>query len=151
MRYYAMEPTGSFLLPAVPKGVNAMAVEASDLKRYSGIDYDARSELISDRLKLLMERYLPRYDYQPVVYVDRDRNEQLRFWRFRPGHYTDCQATFRSDGVVSHISFPNNDAPVVFTARSARGVRSIVVRLAVVESCLRRNMFGLKFTKVNDG
>jgi hypothetical protein len=146
-----MEPTGTLLLPSVSKSENAEVVLAADLSRFSDIDYDSRSELISDRLKLLMERYLTRYDYQPVVYLDKAKGEQLIFWRFRPDHYTNYQATFRSDGVVSHISFFDNNVPVVFTARSSRGVRSVVVRIAVAESALRRGMFGVKFTKVNDG
>jgi uncharacterized protein YjbI with pentapeptide repeats len=150
MRYYVMEPTGNVLLPAAPKGKNAEIVLAANLSRFSGIDYDARNELISDRFKLLMEQYLTEYDYQPVVFFDKEKEEQLIFWRFRPDHYTNYQATFRSDGVVSSISLFDNNAPVVFTARSPRGVRSIVVRIAVTESALRRGFFGVKFTKVSD-
>ena len=150
MRYYLMEQNSTILLPAVPKGDNPELVLASDLRRYSDIDYDARGELISNRLKLLMERYLPKYDFIPIVYLEKDKLEQMVFWRFKPSHYTDYQATFRSDGLVSHISFTNNQAPVVFTARSPRGIRSIVVRMAVAESTLRRCIFGLKFTKLND-
>ena len=150
MRYYVMEALGNAMLPVAPKGGEAAVVKATDLKRYSEIDYDSRSELISDRLKLLIARYMPKYDFQPVVYLDMEKQEQMVFWRFSPPPYADYEATFRNDGIVSQISFPNNDAPIVFTARSPKGVRSIVVRMAVAESALRRCILGLKFTKVNE-
>jgi len=150
MRYYVMEALGNAMLPTAPKGDDAAVVKATDLGRYGEIDYDSRSELISDRLKLLMERYMPKYDFQPVVYLDQEKDEQLIFWRFRPPAYEGYEATFRSDGIVSQISFPDNDAPIVFTARSPRGARSIAVRMAVAESALRRCILGLKFTKINE-
>ena len=150
MRYYVMEALGDILLPIAPKGEEAEVVRASDLGRFSEIDYDARSELISDRLKLLMERYMPKYDFQPVVFLDIEKQEQLVFWRFRPPFYENYQATFRNDGQVSYITFPDNNAPIVFTARSPKGVRSIVVRMAVAESTLRRCILGLKFSKVTE-
>jgi len=150
MRYYVMEALGDVLLPSAPKGDDAEVVNAADLAHYSDIDYDSRSELISDRLKLLLERYMPAYDFQPVVYLDVEKQEQLVFWRFRPPNYENYQATFRNDGIVSYISFPDNNAPIVFTARSPKGVRSIVVRMAVAESTLRRCILGLKFNKVTE-
>jgi len=150
MRYYVMEALGNVLLPSVPKGSNAEVVKASDLGRFSEVDYDSRNEIISDRLKLLLERFMPRFDFQPVVYLDTEKQEQAVFWRFRPSEYELFQGTFRSDGIVSHISFPNNDAPIIFTARSPKGVRSILVRMAVAESTLRRCILGLKFTNVGD-
>jgi len=150
MRYYVMEALGNILLPAAPKGEDAAVVRTTDLGRFSEVDYDSRSELISDRLKFLMEKYMPKYDFQPVVYLDVEKQEQSVFWRFRPPTYGDYEATYRNDGIIMHISFPNNDAPIVFTARSPKGVRSIVVRMAVAESTLRRCILGLKFTKLNE-
>ena len=150
MRYYVMEALGKILLPLAPKGEDAAVVRASDLSRFGEIDYDSRSELISDRLKMLMERYMPKYDFQPVVYMDTEKQEQSVFWRFRPLTYGDYEATYRNDGIISQIVFPNNNAPIVFTARSPKGVRSIAVRMAVAESTLRRCILGLKFTKINE-
>ena len=150
IRYFVMEPVGNVLLPMAKKGESADVILTSDLSRFDEIDFDERSELISDRLKLLMEMYLPRYDFQPVVYLDNTKDEQMVFWRFRPPVYTDFQAEFRSDGIVSSIMFPNTNAPIAFTARSPKGKRSIVVRMAVAESTLRRGILGVKFTKVTE-
>jgi len=148
MRYYVMEPSGNILLPLAPKGDGAEVVKATALERFREIDYDSRSELVSDRLKLLLERYLPRYDFKPVVYLDFEKKEQTVFWRFRPPCYDKYQASYRNDGIVSRFSFLDSNAPIVFTARSPKGVRSIVVRMAVAESALRRCILGLKFTKI---
>jgi len=148
MRYYVMEPAGNLLLPAASKGEDAEVVIASDLSRFSEFDYDARSELISEALKSLMELYMRRYDFKPVVYWDIAKEEQAIFWRFKPPFYEDYQATYRNDGIVSHISFPSNNAPIAFTARSPKGVCSIVVKMAVAESALRRSILGLNFTKL---
>ena len=149
MLYYVMEPMDGILLPAASKSEKAEVIVASALSRFYEIDYDARSNLISERLKLIMERYMPKYDFKPVVYVDSPKNEQLVFWRFKPAPYDDCLADFRSDGIVSRISFPEKLGPLVFTIWSHKGVHSIVVRLAVAESILRRCIFGVKFTRVS--
>ena len=145
-----MEPVGNTLLPKQTSGNNSEVVITSNLSRFDNIDYDMRSELISDRLKRLMEMYMPKYDFHPVVYLDTAKDEQMIFWRFRPPTYDDFDAEFRNDGIVSHITFRDDRYPIVFTARSPRGVRSIVVRLAVAESTLRRCILGVKFTKVTD-
>lgn len=150
MRYYVMEQLGKILLPAAPKGEGVEVIIASSVSRFNETDYDARSELISERLKLMMELFMPEYNFSPVVYLDSAKDEQMIFWRFRPPIYEKYQATFRNDGIVSHISFRGSHAPIVFTMRSPKGIRSIVVRMAVAESVLRRSILGLKFTKVMD-
>jgi hypothetical protein len=145
-----MESLSNILLPAVKKGGNAEVIKATDLNRFDEIDYDERSMLISDRLKLHIEMYMPEYDFIPVVYLDTEKDEQAIFWRFRPPLYTDYQATFRSNGIVLHISFSDTHAPIIFMAQSHKGICSIVVRMAVAESTLRRSILGVKFTKVSE-
>ena len=150
MLYFVMEPMDGILLPVAPKSEKAEVIATSDLSRFSEIDYDVRSNLISERLKLIMERFMPKYDFKPVVYVDSPKNEIMVFWRFKPDLYDDCQADFRQNGIVSQISFPGEIGPLIFTVRSSRGVQSTVVRLAVAESILRRCIFGVKFTRISE-
>jgi len=150
MRYYVMEPQDDILLPSPPKGEDAEIVLATDLGRFNEVDYDARSELISERLKLLMEQYMPKYNFRPVVFLDQAKEEQLVFWRFSPPPHTDIEAVYRNDGMVSQITFLNDRLPIIFTTRSPKGIRSIVVRMAVAESALRRGILGLKFTKIGE-
>jgi hypothetical protein len=149
MQYYAMVSNASILLPVVSSGENSDAILTTNLHRFSDIDYDMRNELISERLKNLMNKFLTRYDFLPFFFVDTDTRESLVFWRFRPPVYEGFDATFRNDGIVSHIAFDRfDDVPIAFTVKSPRGVRSIVVRLAVAESALRRSIFGVDFLRV---
>lgn len=146
MRYFVIEPLDGARLPSVKEEV----VKITDIRQLRGIDYDARNELISDRLKLLMGLYVPKHEFAPVVFLDTDKSEQSIFWRFRPEIYSNYQAIYRNDGIVSHISFPDTGAPIAFTAKSPKGIRSIVVRLAVAESILRRGILGLKLTNLHE-
>ncbi|MCL1809045.1 MAG: pentapeptide repeat-containing protein [Clostridiales bacterium] len=150
MHHYVMEMDGGAYLPKVPKGEDTVIVNVSGSGLLNKIDYDTRSEVISDRLKLLLEQYLPEYIFVPIVYYDAAKTEQTIFWRFKPPLCEDIQAVYRNDGVVSHISYPITNAPIVFSMRSPKGIRSIVCRMAVAESVLRRSILGLKFTKISD-
>ena len=151
VRYCVMESHENKSLPVAPKNENEEVVIVPDLKNFDAIDYDYRSGLISDRFKTLAGSFLLRYNFEFVVYLNSDRTEHSVFWKFSPPVYTDYQATYRNDGIVSHITFTNNLAPMVFTTKSPKGVRSIVVCIAIVESALRRGITGLKFTKVTEG
>ncbi|MCL2153893.1 MAG: pentapeptide repeat-containing protein [Oscillospiraceae bacterium] len=150
MRYYVMEPSGSALLPIMPKGDDMEVIFIADTGRFKEIDFDARSEIISDRLKMLMELFMPKYDFEPIIFSDTDKEGQMVFWRFKPPYFEDFKAVYRNDGIISRISYPITNAPIVFAARSPKGVRSIVVRMAVAESAVRRGILGVKFTKIVD-
>jgi hypothetical protein len=151
MRYYVMEPSNTVSLPAVPKNENAKLVFTTDLGRFSDVDYDPRNKLISNGFKLLMEQYLLDYDFMPITYCDLNKGDQMTFWRFEPDHYSDFNASYKNDGTVSNINtFSDSNTPIAFTAKSPKGILSVLVRMAVVESALRRCILGLKFTKVND-
>jgi glucan biosynthesis protein len=143
-----MEPIGNVQLPIAQKGDDNDLVIASELDKYREIDYDARSELISERLKLLLEMFMSRYDFQPVVYLDTVKQAQLVYWRFKPSLFEAFEANYRNDGIVSSISFPDSNVPNLFTVKSPKAVRSIVVVMAVAESALRRGILGLKFTRI---
>lgn len=76
---------------------------------------------------------------------------QTIFWRFEPPLLQldkDYKALYSMSGAVTHISFLGKKMPIVFTARSPKGVSSVLVRMAVAESALRRNFLSLKFTKL---
>jgi len=181
MRYYIMESKNEISLPKVEKNTNIKTVTENMLNSFDGIDYDMKTALISDRLKKLLELYMPKYNFKPFVYmVPLDKQAMLEymeeasmakgnknleanlnppqpdqtiFWRFDPPRLRldeNCKAIFRSDGVVSHISFLNKKMPIVFTVCSPKGVSTVLVRMAVAESALRRNFLSLKFTKIHE-
>jgi len=150
MRYFVMEHIDSEMTRR-SQGYAAEIRETSDLGAFYGIDFAARDGLISERLKLLMERYMPKYSFVPVVFLDTKKQEQIGFWRFSPpilspAHY---QADYRNTGVISHISVTRENAPTVFSVRSPKGAWSVVVHVSVAESMLRRGILGLKLTRLN--
>jgi hypothetical protein len=150
MRYYTMESNANIQLPVVPKGEKSEVILTTDIQRFRSIDYDMRNQLISERLKNLMSQFLLNYDFVPFIFLDSDTRDSLVFWRFRPPIYKGVEATFRNDGIVSSIEFGReSDAPIAFTVKSRRGVRSIVVRVAVAESALRRSILGVDFCNAN--
>ena len=150
MRYFTMKTHGNVPLPITKKNEGEEVVLTSGLSRFSDIDYDVRCELISERLKQLMEMFMPKYNFVPVVYLDIHNKSQLVFFRFRPPFFEDCMASFGNDGTVSHITFAGANAPLVFTVRSPKGIRSIIVSMAVGESALRRKILGVEFNQVTD-
>jgi len=147
MRFYVMEQSGNVLIPAVDDDMEI--IETSDVDRFVDIDFDARSKFVSERLKLLLEKYLPRYEFVPVFIIESE-DKILNYWKFMPPAFDGYNAQYRNDGLISHISFmPDVEKlPIAFTAISPKGVKSIVVRMAVAESALRRGILGVKFTKI---
>ena len=195
MRYFVMESAKKIILPNSPKPDETIdIVTIPNIDGFSEIDYDANSGLISERLKLLMGLYMPKYVFTPFIYVedivpgkplsekikglqenlfdvirvegdDSDvakskENQDLQelvtnsvkliaFWKFAPDVYG-VNAVFRADGIVSHITFNNNNIPLIFTVLSPRKERSVVVNLAVAESIFRRKILGLKLTGLSE-
>jgi len=176
-----MESKNEISLPKIEKNTNIKTVTDTMLTSFDAVDYDMKAALISDRLKKLMELYMPKYNFKPFVYmVSLDKQTMLKymeeanrakgnknleadlnapqpdqtiFWLFDPPRLRldeDYKAVFRSDGVVSHISFLGKKMPIVFTVCSPKGVSTILVRMAVAESSLRRNFLSLKFTKIHE-
>jgi len=150
MRYFVMEHIGNEMARR-PQGYAAEIRETSDLSAFYGIDFAARDGLISERLKLLMERYMPKYYFVPVVFLDTKKQEQIGFWRFTPPILSPAyyQADYKNTGVISGISVTREIMPVVFSVRSPKGVWSVVVHAAVAESMLRRGILGLRLTRLN--
>lgn len=147
MRYFVMESINNEM-PRQSQGGKPEVRQVPDLSDFYGIDYVARDGLISDRLKLLIELYMPGYDFKPVAFLDMNKPEQIIFWEFNPTLYNDCQADYRNNGLLSHISLNSDNAPPVFSMRSPKGLYSIIVHISVAESILRRNILGLKLTRL---
>ena len=145
--FYVMEQSGNVLIPVVDDDMEL--IETSDIDRFADIDYDARSKLVSERLKLLLEKYLPNNEFDPIFIIE-SQDKMLVYWKFMPPVFDEFDAQYRNDGLISHISFSPDveKLPIAFTAISPKGVKSIVVRMAVAESALRRGILGVKFTKI---
>lgn len=105
------------------------------------IDYIAEENLISDRLKNLIEMYLPKLEYESV------KKDKKTFWKFNPPVYEGCSVEY-NNGTISKILFISNTIPLAFTICSPEK-KYVMVRLAMAESILRRGILGLKFTRMN--
>ena len=144
--YFVMEQLDN--APNIPppntKGVQRM----TNLISIDGIDYFSRNALISDNLKKLIEVFMPGYSFELAAYQDSSKPVVTPLWIFNPPVCSDFEAVYKTDGHVSHIAFTNTDTPRIFIAKSPKGIRSIIIHLAVAESMLRRSICGLKLTRI---
>ena len=94
--------------------------------------------------------FMPTYEFDsvPVVFLSADRVDLAVYWKFDPPVFECFDAAYRNDGFISLIKFKGNKQPLIFTAVSPKGMRSIVIHMAVAESALRRSILGLKLTKL---
>ena len=153
MCYYIMEPINkiNLPLPTPPKNKTTEAIITVNQNQPDEIyyvDYDAHRELISDRLKQVIAMYLPEYEFIPEAIISDDKNGQTIYWKFKPPiieHYSAC---YREDGIITHISFQDNDRPAAFTIQPTKGKKMIAVTMTIAESTLRHNITGVKFTRI---
>jgi hypothetical protein len=124
----------------------ATLIETLDLNPLKTIDYASGQKLVSDRLKLVFEMFMPKLEFIPVVFSD--KKDILTFYKFTPPLYEHCIPAYRIDNTVSRITFLNGPPPVIFTTKPQKNTYSAIVHLSVAESVLRRRILGLRFTKL---
>jgi hypothetical protein len=90
---------------------------------------------------------MPGYHFELAAYLDSVKPDFTALWIFNPPVRSDFEVTYRTDGHVSQIT-PTDDMPHIFMVKSPKGIRSIIIHLAVAESMLRRNIYGLKLTRL---
>ena len=144
--YYVLEQLDN--TPSIPPPKTTEVQRITGIKEINACDYFSRYGLISAKLKKLFEMYMPGYHFELAAYIDTLKPDVTALWIFKPKTYFNFQATYRNDGNISHITTPNVDTPRIFAIKSPKGVRSIIVHIAVAESILRRNIFGLKLTRL---
>jgi len=151
MDYFVLEQIDYFSINAVKTGETKTAVllKSSDIGELLKFDYIHKGSLISDRVKLLFEKYLPYNKWIMNGYVDIEKGTQAVFWQMKLFEYIQLEGTvFRNDGIVRKISLVDSSTPVIFKVKSPRGVVSDIVHVSVAESLLRRKYLGLKLTRL---
>lgn len=98
--------------------------------------------LISNRLKELLEQFLPSMDFTPCV---REGEGDPILWSFRPPELEMESARFREDGSVSAVR-PMGLTPV-FMVPNYKKI-SYVINLALAESLLRRGYLNLELERI---
>jgi hypothetical protein len=107
--------------------------------------------LVSDRLKQLLKSLDHRCVFTPVVFGDIKRGAQHLYWRLIPPAFY-CRATdleFTKERMLRQVTLPGPlpaDLRVFKVDRIADGI--IFINLIVLESMLRRNFTGFKFSQV---
>ena len=147
-RHFLMEGSEQAHLP--PAGEPKKVTIVDKTVNFTEIDYDEKRGLISDRLKILIKMCMPFYEFDsvPFVFMSEDRAKTALYWKFDAPVFERFNAAYRNDGMISHIKLNDNKTPLIFTAISPEGMRSMVVHLAVAESALRRSILGIKFTRL---
>jgi hypothetical protein len=151
MDYFVLEQTGHVSLNAVKTGEteNAILFRTSEISELLEIDYIYKGSLVSDRVKQLFERYIPKNTWIMNGYVDIESRMQVVFWHMVLFEYTQIKGTvYRNDGIVKKLSLSDDSQPVIFKVKSPRGVISDIVHISVAESLLRRKYLGLKVTRL---
>ncbi len=115
-------------------------------------DYIANEHLLSERLKDLIEQYLPEQFWRPCVFVDLKRKEQKTFWFLPTLPYAPKRVDMAPNGIPDAIYIEACDfaksSPGIFCVRNRNGASFLIVHLSVAESILRRGICGLKLERI---
>jgi len=167
MDYFLIKQQGTISIPKEPKTDDCLSDEpsvriigngfSSDiLNQLDKFDYIAGEHLISDRLKRLIEQYLPEQLWRPCVFVDLENKKQKTFWFLPSLPYIPKQVIPASNGIPAAVYVDAKDfagkSPGIFCVRSSKGSSFLIVHLAIAESILRRGICGLELVRmVDDG
>lgn len=108
--------------------------------------------LISEKLKQVFEMYQKNIYFKPVVLADVKKMKQSLYWLFVPDA-TEClspRSEFKMDGALKKLVIDEKKANLHRVFRVAGVLEDIViVNQDVAESTLRRDFYGIKFTRVD--
>ncbi|GAC41161.1 hypothetical protein [Paenibacillus popilliae] len=159
----AIEPVG--IRKAIPKDIfdeaqvdelkeMSLQFPVSDREQIEYVDFIERPiPLLSNKLKQLIEKFLPRRYYHPVGLVDFTRMRQEVYWITLPQRI-DClshKSEYHCNGTLKRSVIRRDmagDAP--FFQIDGVYETILVVNLILAESILRRDFHGLKLTKVDE-
>lgn len=107
--------------------------------------------LVTDRLKKLLVKYDSHLLFRPVVLADLPRARQDLYWQLIP-QIRDClapQTEFLPNRAVKTLVLDSSKAGAAHVFKVAGVLEPwIIVSLAVAESILRRDLIGIRFTRV---
>ena len=146
MDYFLLKQLGTVSIPREKKhelGESSVRVmeNVASLRKF---DYIAAESLVSDRVKLLLEQYLPEQEWQPCAFVD--PQEQETFWFLPPISYVPEDISF-TNGLPCSVTINDEDfaekSSGIFYIPNPKGTPFVIVHLSVAESILRRGFCGL--------
>lgn len=156
MDYFLLKQSGTITIPKDPRPKDAQPEEPSvrimqNVTALDSFDYIAQDHLVSDRLKQLLEQYLPEQDWCPCVFVDTKKQEMRTFWFMPDLPYVPQSVAAASNGIPTAVYVDARDfagkAPGILHIRNGKGAGFLVVHLCVAESILRRGICGLEVVR----
>lgn len=157
MDYFMIRQSGTITIPKAPATESNLPENPSvrtmeNLMLLDKFDYLANEHLLSDRLKQVIEQYLPEQLWRPCVFIHPQKKEQKTFWFLPPLPYQPKQVTFAPNGLPAAVFIEKQDfakkAPGILRIRSPKGAVSVIVHLSVAESILRRGICGLELVRL---
>jgi hypothetical protein len=149
------EPLGiskTFLQPERPDQFSPVQFQLRTRERIEYVDFIAKPlPLVSDELKRLLNHFEKAARFTPVVLADMKRGTQRLYWSLEPPK-TDClsdRTEFNKDGTVKRLAlrpFPAAGPRMFRIDRVKEDL--IVLNLVLVESLLRRDLLGFRFSRI---
>lgn len=142
---------------SLPKGNSGEVGEASarlinSIAPLERLDFLALEALISDRLKLVLEQYLPHEDWQPCAFVDIKEQREKTFWFLPRLSYMPEQPIIASSGILASFLVRDEDfakrSPGIFCIPNPKGAPFFTIHLSVAESILRRGICGFALERL---
>ena len=107
--------------------------------------------LLSNPLKQLIEKYVPKMPVKSIVLMDQKKMSQVLYWLMIPPTVAclSAQTEFHLDGTVKKLVIEENLA-APYSIFKIAGLREdhIVVNIALAESVLRRTFRGIRLRKI---
>lgn len=150
MDYFLFKQAGQFMLDGkeVSGTEEATLCKANDITQVRGMDYIAHGGLVSDRLKLLLESFLPKNIWRPYIFMDMAKGEQEAFWYLELETYVPGQLELNATGYPCKMQVDIETVPRIFKIAAKNGATFIIAHLSVAESMMRRGIVGLELVPV---
>ncbi|WP_458122138.1 hypothetical protein [Paenibacillus sp. Z6-24] len=111
---------------------------------------DSPVPLVSDRVKSLLELFLPDTGWRAVMLTDIRRGSQHLYWLLQPPVIDALseQTTFRPDGTLKHLVLDHDKIDQPLFRISGLREPYVYVNLAAAESLLRRSYTGIRLLRI---
>lgn len=144
------------IIPVYSKQISeeqeATICQTKHISSLLSFDYLEEEQLISDRLKVLLEQLTISVQWKPFIFLDSSSNQQAMFWHFTPVSLQPKELDYFIDGFVCHFTLDyleGRHIPPIFQIKSKKGTISNIVHLSVAESILRRGYTGLQLLRLS--
>lgn len=150
MDYFLVKQKGikPFIQQDILEEEEATICKVNDVKPFHSIDYIKKGNLVSNRLKELLELYQQKEIFRPYIFVNLDAQEEKTFWYWKVAEYQPKVFQCGIDGYVEKLEVYEDRVPRMFQVHSERGVVSTIIHLSIAESILRRGYLGLELIPV---